>query len=115
MKINGYPVISKEEVLSLIKNGDTVGFSGFTAAGGAKAVPKMLANHANHEHSQGRDFRIRILSGASSGDYIDNDLAKSNAISWRAPYQSGKVLRDQINRQDVEYVDMHLSHIAQTV
>ncbi|HKK99775.1 MAG TPA: acetyl-CoA hydrolase/transferase C-terminal domain-containing protein [Desulfotignum sp.] len=49
----------------------------------------MLAEHAALEHSQGRDFRISVLTGASAGDYIDNDLAKANAIQWRAPYQGG--------------------------
>ncbi len=115
MKIEGYPVISKQEVLDLIKDGDTVAFSGFSAAGAAKAVPVMLAEHAKEEHRNGRKFSIRVLSGASSGDYLDNDLPAANAISWRAPYQGGKILREQINRQEVEYVDMHLSHLAQTV
>ncbi|MDY0376702.1 MAG: succinate CoA transferase [Desulfobacterium sp.] len=115
MKVNGYPVISKEETVSLIKDGNTIAFSGFTAAGAAKAVPVILAEHARQQHNQGRSFRIRVITGASSGNYIDNDLAKANAISWRAPYQGGKTLRDQINRQEVEYVDMHLSHVAQTV
>jgi len=112
---SGYSILSKEEVTALIKHGDTVAFSGFTPAGGAKAVPVMLAEHARAEQEQGREFRLRVLTGASSGDYIDNDLAAANAISWRAPYQGGKILRDQINRQEVEYVDMHLSHMAQTV
>ncbi|ACN17415.1 Acetyl-CoA hydrolase [Desulforapulum autotrophicum HRM2] len=115
MKTAGYPIISKQEVVSLIKDGDTVAFSGFTAAGAAKAVPAMLAEHARQEHAHGRSFRIRVITGASSGNYIDNDLAEANAISWRAPYQGGKNLRDQINSQEVEYVDMHLSHVPQTV
>lgn len=112
---NKYEILGKDQVLSIIKNGDTVAFSGFSPAGGAKAVPGMLAEHAAEEHSQGRDFRIRVLTGASAGDHIDNDLAKANAIQWRAPYQGGRELRDQINRQEVQYVDMHLSHVAQTV
>ncbi|MFU8770358.1 MAG: acetyl-CoA hydrolase, partial [Desulfotignum sp.] len=110
-----YEILDRDNVLSLIKNGDTVAFSGFSPAGGAKAVPRILAEHAVAEHSQGRDFRIKVLTGASAGDYIDNDLAKANAIQWRAPYQGGRELREQINRQEVEYVDMHLSHVAQTV
>ena len=65
--------------------------------------------------SRGDASVIRVLSGSSCGSYIDNDLAGVNAISWRAPYQAGKVLRDQINRQKVKYVDMHLSHVGQTV
>ena len=110
-----YPVLTKEEVVSLIHDKDTVAFSGFAAAGAAKAVPKMLVEHAQKEHQQERPFSIRVLSGSSCGSYIDNDLAGVNAISWRAPYQAGKVLRDQINRQKVKYVDMHLSHVGQTV
>ena len=113
--MNSYPVLTKDEVVSLIKDGDTVAFSGFAAAGAAKAVPVMLADHARKEHAQGRPFRVRVLSGASCGKYVDNDLAEAEAIAWRAPYQSGKALRNQINRQEVQYVDMHLSHVAQTV
>lgn len=115
MKINGYSVLKKESVVSLIKDGDTIAFSGFTAAGAAKAVPAMLAAHAREEQANGRQYRLRVLTGASSGDYIDNDMAEANAIAWRAPYQGGRALRKQINNQDVEYVDMHLSHMAQTV
>ena len=110
-----YPVLTKEEVVSLLNDGDTVAFSGFTAAGAAKAVPAILARHAREEQAKGRQFRLRVLTGASGGNYIDNDMAEANAIAWRAPYQSGKALRDQINHQEVEYVDMHLSHVAQTV
>jgi acetyl-CoA hydrolase len=113
--MNKYEILDKDRVLSLIKNGDTVAFSGFSPAGGAKVVPRMLAEHALAAHSEGTPFRIRVLTGASAGDYIDNDLAKANAIQWRAPYQGGRELRDQINRQEVQYVDMHLSHLAQTV
>ena len=113
--MNGYPILSDQDVTSLVKNGDTIAFSGFTAAGGAKAVPKLLAAHAKNEQEQGREFRLRVMTGASSGDYIDNDLARAGAIKWRAPYQGGRDLRKQINNQEVEYVDMHLSHMAQTV
>ena len=115
MQSDRYPMIGKREVVTLIQDGDTVAFSGFTAAGAAKAVPRMLAEHAKAEHDAGRPFSIRVLTGASSGDYIDNGLAEAKAIRWRAPYQGGKTLRDQINRQEVEYVDMHLSNMAQTV
>ena len=113
--IHKYEILDKDRVLPLIKNGDTVAFSGFSPAGGAKAVPRMLAEHASAEHSRGKEFRMRLLTGASAGDYIDNDLAKAAAIQWRAPYQGGRELREQINRQEVQYVDMHLSHLAQTV
>ena len=110
-----YPVLTAEEVVSGIKDGDTVAFSGFTPAGAAKAVPSALAEYAREEHSKGRSFKVRVLTGASSGQSVDEELAHAGAIEWRAPYQTGVELRRQINRQEVEYVDMHLSHVPQTV
>ena len=110
-----YPILTADETALLIKDGDTVSFSGFSPAGAAKAVPAAIAAHAHEEHAKSRRFKIRVLTGASSGRIIDDDLAVAEAVSWRAPYQSGSILRGQINRQEVEYVDMHLSHLPQTV
>ena len=116
MIVNGsFPVISAEEAVAGLKDGDTVAFSGFSPAGAAKAVPRALAQKARQEHANGQAFRVRILTGASTDRGIDDELAAAEAISWRAPYQSAPALRDQINRQEVEYVDMHLSHVPQTV
>jgi len=110
-----YPILTPHEAISHIKNGDTVAFGGFTPAGGAKVIPATLAAHAREVHAKDEEFKIRVLTGASSGPQIEEDLAEANAISWRAPYQSGCVLRQQINKQEVEYVDMHLSQVPQTV
>ena len=41
-----YPILTTEEAVAQIKNGDTVSFSGFTPAGAAKAVPVALAKRA---------------------------------------------------------------------
>lgn len=110
-----FPVLTPQEAVTFIPNGATVSFSGFSPAGSAKAVPLALADHARKEKERGRSFKVRVLTGASSGRCIDEDLAAAEAISWRAPYQSGASLRKQINRQQVEYVDMHLSHVPQMV
>lgn len=116
MAVNGsFPVLTAEEAVSEIRNGDTIAFSGFSPAGAAKAVPRALAKLARETRAGGRPFRVRVLTGASTDSSIDNQLADAEAISWRAPYQSAPVLRGQINRQEVEYVDMHLSHVPQTV
>jgi len=113
---NGFfPVLSAEEAVSGLKDGDTVAFSGFSPAGAAKTVPRALAERARRKHTAGESFRVRILTGASTDPSIDDQLAAAEAISWRAPYQSAPALRNQINRQEVEYVDMHLSHVPQTV
>lgn len=105
--------LSAGEAAAMIPHGSTVAFSGFTAAGAAKAVPRALAARAEAEHQAGRPFRLRVLAGASTGASVDETLARANAIAFRAPYQSSKTLRQQINRGEVEFVDMHLSHVAQ--
>jgi len=110
-----YPQLSPEEAASQIFHGATVAFSGFTNAGAAKLVPRALAARARDLHCKGEPFKLRVLTGASSGSFIDEPLAAAEAMSYRAPYQSGTTLRDQINNQQVEYVDMHLSHLPQTV
>lgn len=110
-----YPWLTAEEAVWDVNDGDTVAFSGFTPAGAAKSVPLALAARARHEHEKGRPFKVRILTGASSGRSVDSAMARENAVSWRAPYQGDAELRRQINRESVEYVDMHLSHVPQTV
>lgn len=110
-----YPVLSPDEAAAHISHGATVTFSGFGAAASAKAVPKALAARARDLHAQGKPFKIRVLTGASTDENLDEELARAQAISWRAPYQSSPSLRKQINEQQVEYVDMHLSHVPQAV
>jgi acyl-CoA hydrolase len=93
-----FAVMTAEEAAAYINHGDTIAFSGFTPAGAAKAVPEALAARARQEHGRGKDFRLRVHTGASSGRCIDEDLAAAGAIMWRAPYQTGDSLRKQINR-----------------
>lgn len=63
----------------------------------------------------GLNFKLKVLTGASTSSAIDTDLAEANAISWRAPYQSDKAIRNLINQEEVEYVEVHLSHLPQAV
>lgn len=112
---HAFPRLTPDEAAAMIPDGAFVGFSGFTPAGAAKAVPRALAARARDLHAKGHPFRIRVLTGASAGGAIDEALAEAEAISWRAPYQATKALRDRINRQHVQFVDMHLSHVPQTL
>jgi propionyl-CoA:succinyl-CoA transferase len=107
--------MSAEEVVSQIQDGHTIAFSGFTPAGAAKVIPKALAERARQEHEKGRPFKLRVLTGASSGHRVDEELALAEAIAWRAPYQGEKTLRRLINSGATEYIDMHLSHVPQMV
>jgi len=46
MAINGFRELTAQEAASYIKNGDMLGFSGFTAAGSPKIVPRAIAQMA---------------------------------------------------------------------
>lgn len=75
-----YPVVTAEEAAAMIEDGQTVAFSGFTAAGAPKAVPLALAKRGKELHDKGKPFQIRVLSGASTGS-LDDNLADSNVIT----------------------------------
>jgi acetyl-CoA hydrolase len=113
--INRFPRLTAEEVAATIPNGALVGFSGFTPAGAAKAVPRALAARASLMHCRGEPMQLRVLTGASTGAALDDELANADAVSWRAPYQGSRLLRARINSQQTEFVDMHLSHLPQMV
>jgi len=110
-----FPILTAEEAAEMIQNDQSIGFSGFTAAGSAKAVPFALAQKARREHDAGRPFKIGVLTGASTGKSLDGALAEAEAISFRTPYQGNPLLRKQINAGSVKFVDMHLSSVAQAV
>jgi len=109
-----FPRLSAEEAATLFEHKQTVAFSGFTAAGAAKAIPRALARRAKELHAKGDPFQLNVLTGASTG-HLDDLLAEAEAVAWRAPYQSSRIMRKQINEQKIEFTDMHLSHLPQSV
>ena len=111
----GLKIISKDEAASYINNGDILGFSGFTPAGAAKAIPGALAARARKEHQAGKPFKVGIITGASTGDALDGELARARAVLFRTPYQSNKALRELINNGEVDFFDIHLSSVAQSI
>jgi len=110
-----FPRFTADEAAAMIQHGQTVGFSGFTPAGAAKAIPSAIAARAEAEHAAGRLFQIGVLTGASTGKSLDGALARANAISFRSPYQSDSALRSAINQGQTRFVDMHLSLLPQVV
>ena len=96
-----------------IRPGDTVAMSGFTGAGYPKAVPGALAARMEAAHGAGEDFRVRVLTGASTAPELDGALARVEGMELRLPYQSDPTLRERINAGRLEYIDIHLSHVAQ--
>lgn len=110
-----FPLLTPDEAAAQINHGATIGFSGFTPAGAAKVIPRALAARAKAEHAAGRPFQVAVVTGASTGDSLDGELARADAISWRTPYQSNKHLRESINAGRTRFFDMHLSHLPQQV
>ena len=107
--------ISAEEAAYLVKDNDNVGFSGFTHAGCPKVVPVAIATQAKEEHAKGNPFKIGVFTGASTGDSIDGELSRANAIKMRTPYQTNKDMRIALNNGDFDYFDLHLSQLAQEI
>jgi len=108
-----YKFVTAEEAASYVNNGDVIGFSGFTPAGSPKEVPSAIAKRAEAFHADGKEFKIGIYTGASTGDSLDGALSRANAILFRTPYQSNKDLRTALNGDRAPYFDMHLSVLAQ--
>lgn len=107
-----FKFVTAEEAVSYINDGDYIGFSGFTAAGSPKVVPTALAKRAEELHNQGKEFKVGVYTGASTGDSLDGALARAKAVSYRTPYQSNKDMRNALNSGEVNYYDLHLSSLA---
>jgi succinyl-CoA:acetate CoA-transferase len=108
-------IMSADDAAALIRHGETVAMSGFTYAGAPKAVPPALARRTLAERGQGRDLKVRLLTGASTGPEVDRALGGAESLSFRFPYQSDPVMREKINQGLIEYQDMHLSHAGTLV
>ena len=108
-------IMSADEAAKLILPGDTVGMSGFTGAGYPKEIPLALAKHITEANDRGERFRISVWTGASTAPELDGALAKVDGIEMRLPYQSDPTCRARINAGQMEYIDIHLSHVAQFV
>ncbi len=109
------PELTPEQAAEFFFDGAIVGFSGFTPAGGAKAIPTALGKRAMAEHQAGRPLQIGVMTGASTGPSLDGALASADAIKWRTPYQSDPILRKRINNGQTKFFDMHLSMLPQNV
>ena len=102
-----------EAAAEAIGPGMTVAMSGFTGAGYPKAVPQALAARVEKANAAGERFRIKVLTGASTAPELDGALAKVEGMELRLPYQSDPAVRERINAGTMDYIDIHLSHVAQ--
>ncbi len=103
-------VVSPEEAASLVKDGMTLGLSGFTRAGDAKAVPLALVKRAEKE-----TFKVNVFTGASLGSDMDRLFAEAGIVNKRLPFQAEPTMRNKINDGELLFVDQHLSHTAELI
>lgn len=104
-------VMTPREAARLIRGGMTLACSGFTSCGYPKVVPLALA-----ERIRGGDpVRVNLITGASVGEELDEELASVGGIARRYPYQTGAVINRAINDGDIMYHDIHLSRVAEQV
>ncbi len=105
-------VTSAEVAALLIKDGMTIATSGFTPSGYPKAVPLALLKRVNENKEK---LQVKLFTGASVGQELDGAWAAAGIISKRLPYQTNESLRESINTGECQYLDMHLSHVAQCI
>jgi succinyl-CoA:acetate CoA-transferase len=108
-------IMSAGEAAALINSGDQIGMSGFTGSGYPKVVPIELAHRIADAHFHGQKFQVSVFTGASTGPELDGALAMAGGIHLRLPYQSDPETRKRINAGEMDYMDIHLSHVAQFV
>ena len=101
-------VISAEQAAAFIEDGMTVGMSGFTRAGEAKAVPLALVKQA-----QANPLKITLITGASLGNDLDKQLTEAGVLARRLPFQVDNTLRRAINKGEVMFIDQHLSETVE--
>ena len=106
-------IMSAEQAAALIPNGANVGMSGFTGAGYPKALPQAIAAHAKAEHAAGKPYKINVWTGASTAAECDGAMASAQAMGQRLPFNTDPVARKAINAGEIDFIDMHLSHVAQ--
>ncbi len=108
-------IMSADEAAALINFNTRIGMSGFTGSGYPKAVPMALARRISDANLRGEKCQVSIFTGASTGPELDGALAMAGGIQLRLPYQSDPETRKRINAGEMEYMDIHLGHVAQYV
>ena len=103
-------IVSPYEAASWIQDGMTLGLSGFTRSGDAKAVPFALIKRAETE-----SFKVNVYTGASLGSDVDKMFAEAGIINKRLPFQADPSMRKKINSGEMYFTDQHLSHTSEWV
>jgi len=108
-------IMSAEEAAAFIPAGSNVGMSGFTGSGYPKVIPGALVKRTKEAKAAGGRFAVSVWTGASTAPDLDGALAEVEGVDLRMPYQSDPVTRGKINAGLMDYMDVHLSHVAEMV
>src|SRR5699024_9758740 len=103
-------VKTTEQAVAFVRDGMTVGASGFTKSGDSKVVLPALAERAKNE-----ELKITLVTGASLGHDTDAKLAEAGALRMRMPFQVDRTLRRKINEGEILFMDPHLSESAELI
>jgi len=105
-------IVAPEEAASLITDGMTVGFGGFTAVGCPKEIPITLSKKTT---TNSNNISLNVLSGGSLGPEVENLLAGAGMVKRRAPGTLAmyKPMQIGINSGEIAYFDYHYSHMPQ--
>ena len=106
-------VMTAEQAATLIPHGANVGMSGFTGAGYPKALPQAIAAHATAQNASGHPYKLNVWTGASTAAECDGVMAAAGALGQRLPFNTDPTARKAINEGEIDFIDMHLSHVAQ--
>ncbi len=101
-------VISADQAAECIQDGMTIGMSGFTRAGEAKAIPQALVKRAKQH-----PLKISLITGASLGNDLDKQMTEAGVLARRMPFQVDNTLRRAINNGEVMFIDQHLSETVE--
>ena len=101
-------VMSAQDAARLVKDGMTIGASGFGRIGYPKAVSTVVA-----ENKSARE--LTLICGASVGDELDGVLARAGLMARRYAYQTQADVREGINRGRIHFADIHLSRLPQLI
>ena len=97
-------VMSADDAARLIQSGMTIAVSGFTRTNYPKAVPQAVTR-------QGTARDLTLIVGAAVGDCIDGAWTRAGLLKRRYGHQSNKDLRKAVNADQVEFSDIHISHL----
>ncbi|NTW36115.1 MAG: hypothetical protein HGB17_08290, partial [Syntrophobacteraceae bacterium] len=89
-----YPVLTPEEAVTLIPNGATVSFSGFSPAGAAKVIPRALAARARQEHEAGQ--RLEAFVGYQVDSALMAEAAPDAIFMHDLPAHRGEETVDEV-------------------